>query len=76
MVFHWSLSDHKSPQVSRTLLGILADVKKCCSFDNLNSSRYFQIFQSLYQSFGDCTKGTNYNWYNRHFHVPLFFPIP
>ena len=24
MVFHWSLSDHKSPQVSRTLLSILA----------------------------------------------------
>ena len=25
MVFHWSLSDNKSPQVSRTLLSILAD---------------------------------------------------
>ena len=24
MVFHWSLRDSKSPQVSRTLLGILA----------------------------------------------------
>ena len=24
MVFHWSLSDSKSPQVFRTLLGILA----------------------------------------------------
>ena len=24
MVFHWSLSDSKSPQVSRTLLSILA----------------------------------------------------
>ena len=24
MVFHWKLSDTKSPQVSRTLLGILA----------------------------------------------------
>ena len=28
MVFHWSLSDSKSPQVSRTLLSILADLKK------------------------------------------------
>ena len=27
MVFHWSLSDNKSPQVSRTLLSILADLK-------------------------------------------------
>ena len=26
MVFHWSLGDSKSPQVSRTLLGILADL--------------------------------------------------
>ena len=27
MVFHWSLSDKKSPQVSRTLLSILSDLK-------------------------------------------------
>ena len=26
MVFHWSLSNSKSPQVSRTLLSILADL--------------------------------------------------
>ena len=26
MVYHWSLSDNKSPQVSRTLLSILADL--------------------------------------------------
>ena len=26
MVFYWSLSDSKSPQISRTLLSILADV--------------------------------------------------
>ena len=26
MVFHWSLSDSKSPYVSRTLLSILADL--------------------------------------------------
>ena len=26
MVFHWSLSDSKSPQVSRTLLSVLADL--------------------------------------------------
>ena len=29
--------------------------------------------QPLYLSLGDCTKSTNYNWYNRHFHVPQFF---
>ena len=29
----------------------------------------------MYQSFGGCTKSTNYNWYNRHFHVPQFVII-
>ena len=28
MIFHWSLSDSKSPQVSRTLLSILAVLNK------------------------------------------------
>ena len=35
--------------------------QQCCSLDGLHSSSYFQILQSLYQSFGDCTKSTNYN---------------
>ena len=26
----------------------------------------------FYQFSGDCSKGTNYNWYNRHFHVRHF----
>ena len=34
---------------------------------------YSQFFQSLYQVFRDCTERTDYNWYHRHFHVPLFF---
>ena len=29
-------------------------------------------FPSLYQSFGDCTEHTNYNWYHHHLHA-LFF---
>ena len=36
MVFHWSLNDSKSPQISRTLLRILADFK-WCSLDGLHS---------------------------------------
>ena len=40
--------------------------------DGLHSSSYFQVLQSFYQSFGDCTKSTNYNWYKIHFHVPQF----
>ena len=37
MFFHWSLSDSKSPQVSRTLLSILADLN-----NGLHSPSYFQ----------------------------------
>ena len=44
-----------------------------CSFDSLHPSRYFQVLHSLYQYFRDCTKSTNYNWYNRLFHVLQFF---
>ena len=41
MVFHWSLSDSKSPQVSRTLLSILADLN-----NTLTVSTYLVIFKS------------------------------
>ena len=43
---------------------------------SLNSFNYFQVLQPLYQSFADWTKSTNYNSYNRHFHVPQFFQFP
>ena len=36
----------------------------------IHSCPDFQFFQFLYQSFGDCTERTDYNWYDRHFHVP------
>ena len=41
--------------------------------DGLHLSWNFLVLQSWYQSFGDCTKITNYSWHNRHFHVPHFF---
>ena len=74
--FQWSLSDSKSPQVSRTLISILADLSNIVFLDSLHPSSYFLVLQSFYQSFGDINKCTNYNWYNRHFHVPLFFQFP
>ena len=49
--------------------------RQCCSFDGLHSSSYFQVLQSLYQNCGDCTERINYNWYHRHFYVPLFFSV-
>ena len=70
MVFLWSLSDSKSPQVSRTLLSILADLNNAVV--RMVSTRVFISKSSspCYQTFGDCTERTNYNWYHRHFYVP------
>ena len=41
--------------------------------DGLHFSSYFQVLQSLYQFFGDCTKSSNYNWYHSLFRVPHIF---
>ena len=97
MVFHWSLSDGKSPQVSKTLLSILTVLnnaivwmvstrpptsKTSSPFINplvigqSQSVLLFPIHPVLCQSFDDCTKSTNYNWYNCHLHVPQFFQFP
>ena len=43
-----------------------------CNLYSLHLSHLFHVLQSLYQSFGECTKTTNYSWYHRHFHVPHF----
>ena len=41
-----------------------------CSLYRVNFSSYYQVLQSLNQSFGDCSKCSNYNWYHRHFNFP------
>ena len=46
--------------------------QQCYSLDSLHPSRYFQVLQV----FGYCTKSTNYNWYNNHFHIPQLFQFP
>ena len=73
MVFLWSLSDSKSLQISKTLLCILADFNNAVVW--MVSTCPF-ISKSLYQSIGNRAKSPNYNWYNRHFHVPQFCSIP
>ena len=45
----------------------------CCCLDGLHFSYYFDVFSYVFQSFGDCSKCNNYNWYHRLFHVPYFF---
>ena len=64
-----SLSDSKSPHVSKTLLTILTDLNNAIVW---MVSTHPVDFKSSNQSFGDFTKSTNYNWYNRHFHIPQF----
>ena len=71
MGFYWRLNGSKFPQVNWTLLSILADIS--CSLDNLHPSHYFRVLQSLYRSFSDSTKSTNYNRYKCYFHDPQFF---
>ena len=76
MIFHWSLSESKSLQVSRTLLSILAVLSNVVVWMVYtrplisNSSSPLKIF------FGNCTKTTNHDWYNCHLHVPYLFQFP
>ena len=71
----WSLSlrDSKSPQVFRTLLGILAYLNNAAVgmvsillLIPKSSSLFFQAFE-------DCSKCTEYNWYHRHPYLHSFF---
>ena len=41
----------------------------------LHSSSNFQVLQSFYYTFGDCTERANCNWYHSQFHVPFFFSV-
>ena len=59
VVFHWSLSDSKYPQVSRTLHSILAD---------LNNAVIWMI--STYPLISKSSSPfIYYNWYNRRHHM-------
>ena len=73
MVFHWRLSDSKSPQVSRTLLRILAVL--CNSVIWIVSTRLptSKSSKPFNTPLVIVPKSTNHNWYNRHFHVPQLF---
>ena len=68
MVFQWSLIDLKSPQVSSTLLSILADLNNTIVL--IGSIRsLFSDFQSSFQDFGDSCTCANPILYHRHSHV-------
>ena len=72
MIFHWSLTDSKSPQVFRILFSILVDYNNAVV---LMVSFRFSISNSSsfsYQAFGDCYKHTNYYFtLSRVFHTSI-----
>ena len=72
LVFHGSLSNSKFLQVSRTLINILAALN--------NVAVWMVSTHPLIPSppvpltiLCDCTKTTNHDWYNCHFHFPWGF---
>ena len=69
VVFHWSLKDNKSPQVSMTLLSILADPNTAVVWMVSLLSLIFSSPRIFPRSFGDRSKFTNYNRYHCHFHI-------
>ena len=69
VVFHWSLSDCQSLQVSRNLFSS-GRPQHCCSLDGLDLSSDINLFQYLFKAFGDRSKRANYSWYHRYLHVP------
>ena len=62
MVFHGSLSDSNSPQVSRNSLSILVDLNKAVDW-MVSTCPSPPVFVSIIWS-------THYNWYNHHSRVP------
>ena len=70
MVFHWCLSDRKSPQVSRTPLRILVNLTNVVVWMVSAHPPISNSSRPLYQAFRDCSECTNYNWHHRHILVP------
>ena len=62
MVFRWSLSDSKSPQVSRTLLSILAILSN--------------VVVWMVSARPPNSRSSNCNWYNCHLHVLQLVQLP
>ena len=76
MVFHWSLSDSKSLQVSRTLLSILAVLKNAVVWMVSTRPPTSKSSSPFSNPFRYCTKSICHNWYISHLHVPQFFQFP
>ena len=72
VVFLWSLSDRKSPQVSRTFFCCLADLINVAVW-MVSTSLLISTSSSPFNNPFVTTQSTNYIWKKRHFHVTQFF---
>ena len=70
MIFNWSLSDSKSPPISRILLSTPVDFNNAVFWIVFSD---FHSLQSMYQSFHDCTDRAYYNCCHSHFNAHKFF---
>ena len=70
MVFHWSLSDSKSPQVSRILLSIMAVLNNAVVWMVSTRPLTSKSSSSFNNPLATVPKITYHNWHNCHFHVP------
>ena len=73
VIFHWSLSVSKSPQISRCLLTILADFNNFNTLFILDYSFDIPFFLNFQQTIGDRSQHFKHSLYRFHFHVPLPF---
>ena len=73
MVLHWRLSDSKSPQVSRTLLSILAVFNNAVVWMVSTRPLTPKSSRPFNNPLVTVPKSTNHNWYNCHLHIPWFF---
>ena len=67
---HRSLSDSKSPQVSRTLLRILADLNNAVVWMVSTRPLIFKSSSPCTNPLVTSNKNTHYHWYHCQFHVP------
>ena len=68
MVYHWSLSESKSPRVHQTLLSFLVDLTNAVVW-MVSTSRISKLLVPV--PIGDCTERTNSS-YHRHFIITIY----
>ena len=77
VVFQWSLSNSKFSQVSRTLLGNLADHSNAVVWMVSARPLISKSFSSFTTPFCDFSECTNYHWYYHHLQISwLFSSLP